>query len=296
MSDTEKNINKEIVELLTDDIQAHREHVQKLYRNAVWIGGVVIAAGVGLIVFSLGEQINAQILAYRIDEALQKRVETLTGEKVRDAEVEINKAAELIKTESIQKISAAGDVAKNDALVYIDQYLNQKIGQQIEALLKPRIEEITAESLPELVGKTILPPGIVAAFARSNRGGGACPKGWAPFREAGGRTIVGAGKHQNAGLSEYPSYYDDPTHSVGGEELVTITLDQMPGHNHSIQGLGNNNGTGTDIQAVNIGTAGSTMNRGVIGTMRDGYSWNTGGGQPHNNMPPYIALYFCKKD
>ena len=22
----------------------------------------------------------------------------------------------------------------------------------------------------------------------------------------------------------------------------------------------------------------------------------TGGNQPHNNMPPYIALYFCKKD
>jgi microcystin-dependent protein len=21
-----------------------------------------------------------------------------------------------------------------------------------------------------------------------------------------------------------------------------------------------------------------------------------GGNQPHNNMPPYIALYFCKKD
>lgn len=133
----------------------------------------------------------------------------------------------------------------------------------------------------------------VIAFNRSERAGGACPRGWSLFAPAGGRVIIGAGQHPNDGLSEYPSYADDPNDATGGEERVKLTLDQMPAHSHPVSpyGWGHSiNGSG-DTRRLDLD---------------DGFPWNNitgnleaesrGGSKPHNNMPPYIALYFCKKD
>ena len=142
--------------------------------------------------------------------------------------------------------------------------------------------------------------GAVIAFDRSeDRGGGvaggACPSGWTLFRAAGGRMIVGAGTHTNIdahgfALTDYPAFSDDPTNAVGGTETETLSVDALPAHSHSV----------VDEESLRLfdgrmlggsGTQGNVRKRAVSLE-----STETGSGRAHNNMPPFISLYFCTKD
>ena len=65
----------------------------------------------------------------------------------------------------------------------------------------------------------------------------------------------------------------------------------MPVHNHD-NGSGKYlvQGTGSDTVHAKTDLSEHEIN------IRHGVTINAaGGGQPHNNMPPYIALHFCQK-
>lgn len=84
---------------------------------------------------------------------------------------------------------------------------------------------------------------------------------------------------------------DDDTYplgSEGGEATHTLTVDEMPPHNHNYNSElpGKEGGTLGGIK-VSYGTAYDNVE--VNGIL------NTGGGQPHNNMPPYVAFYIWAK-
>lgn len=91
-------------------------------------------------------------------------------------------------------------------------------------------------------------------------------------------------------------------HQIGenfGSNSVTLTTQEMPAHTHPVQIYGQNdaskrqsapaNGTalGTPLAAAftAAGTANSPFPPAMIGP--------TGGGQPHENRQPYLAMNFC---
>lgn len=77
------------------------------------------------------------------------------------------------------------------------------------------------------------------------------------------------------------------TGSTGGEYKHQLTVDELANHYHQTTYE-----YGTNLVATNGGGAGwthytcNTGNRGVNGT---------GGNQPHNNMMPYLSVYFWKR-
>ncbi len=95
---------------------------------------------------------------------------------------------------------------------------------------------------------------------------------------------------QGAGLSPYV------LGEAIGQENVSLISSQMPLHNHAVNA---SSGAGTLVAAsgafwaadgasrggkVYASTGGATMGAGAIG--------QTGGGLPHNNIQPYLALNF----
>lgn len=97
----------------------------------------------------------------------------------------------------------------------------------------------------------------------------------------GGRFLIGANDTYKSG-------------ATGGEATHKLTIAEMPSHNHvagaydgySIQ----NNGlvTGSDVQGV-------TINTGVTGPSSRISTKDAGGGQVHNNLPPYLSVYMWKR-
>ena len=91
---------------------------------------------------------------------------------------------------------------------------------------------------------------------------------WAAY--GAGRMLLGVGSDGNGN-----SYTAGQT---GGESTHLLTTAEMPSHNHSIDAVSQvvqpNANVNTTVKVPGAGTSG-----------------NAGGGQAHNNMPPYIALY-----
>lgn len=81
-------------------------------------------------------------------------------------------------------------------------------------------------------------------------------------------------------------WYSDILGEKGGEKEVTLTIDQIPPHDHK-------DGKINDAIAANTGSRSAVVihnsESGTIPTTK------TGGGQPHNNMPPYLRIKFIIK-
>lgn len=69
--------------------------------------------------------------------------------------------------------------------------------------------------------------------------------------------------------------------STGGENEVTLTVEQIPPHNHRVASYKGNGSTADGYNA--------RMGDGVWES--NIYTITIGGGQPHNNMPKFYAVY-----
>lgn len=104
-----------------------------------------------------------------------------------------------------------------------------------------------------------------------------------------------------------------PVNQTGGEEKHTLTVNEMPSHQHNLKTTSNGSGYFSMLNADSAGSAwvgdtqfmlaakrkvGSTGFDATITTsnlMTGEPIGNTGGGQSHNNMPPYLAVYMWKR-
>ena len=111
----------------------------------------------------------------------------------------------------------------------------------------------------------VAPGGAVLAFDLPD----GCPEGWVAHPDSRGRFIVGVGDQK--GLTA------KPFHQIGGAEEHKLTSKEIPWLSGTVVAANLNEG-----------------DKFVWDLQRNGREFqdNT---EPHNNMPPFIALYFCKK-
>lgn len=135
------------------------------------------------------------------------------------------------------------------------------------------------------------PAGAVLAFDLPSQ----CPDGWSPFAEGQGRVVVGASFGIDDNLFRGTALTQRKYRDHGGEERVTLTEAQMPEHRH-ISGDFDSIMTGVGAGQAPAGLLEDIQESGRANLYRRGAMPVAGGSEPHNNMPPYIALYLCKKD
>lgn len=104
-----------------------------------------------------------------------------------------------------------------------------------------------------------------------------------------GRMVIGMG--QGPGLT------GRTLGEQGGESTTTLTIAQMPAHSHAMAA---NSGNGTSANPVNniLSTPGADRDQHLYGsgamvTMGANTIGIGGGSQPHNNMQPFLGLYYC---
>lgn len=141
-----------------------------------------------------------------------------------------------------------------------------------------------------------IPRGAVIAFDRDDLDADSCPPGWEPFTMARGRTIVGAGDPAAApakfGFDENGIALTHRVHRQhGGEEAHVLSAAALPEHAHELA----ENFAGVLSRIANGGDKGFQWKEGVDEFGYSVRSGTVGEGAAHNNMPPFIALYFCKK-
>ena len=119
----------------------------------------------------------------------------------------------------------------------------------------------------------LVPPGVIVMWSGSIAN---IPSGWALCDGTNGtpdlrnRFIVGAGSSYAVGAK-------------GGAAEVTLTVDQMPSHRHSVAAQ---SGTGSGVTGLYYGDG---------TTSRTVWTSYVGDGKPHENRPPYYALAFIMK-
>lgn len=131
-----------------------------------------------------------------------------------------------------------------------------------------------SDDTPSVEGSSI-PAGLISMWFGD---ASSVPSGWAICDGNNGtpdlrdRFVLGAGTKYAVG-------------ATGGSEEVTLTVAQMPEHNHNLICAYYNQGN-SSYEPLHPASAGTSMSNVVE---------SAGNSQPHPNMPPYYALLFIMK-
>lgn len=105
-----------------------------------------------------------------------------------------------------------------------------------------------------------------------------------------GRFLLGAGSNAANSTHYWGSYpagsANFPAGETGGEATHTLTVDEMPSHTHP-ERLEWSNTAGWGVTGTGNGSHAVVDQGSVTGA--------TGGGKPHNNLPPYLVVFMWRR-
>lgn len=223
---------------------------------------------------------QSELAQYRSDtRASLELTETRVDEAV--ADVKAQEAQALQATETLQARIRDLNQTVDDSRV-LDQ-----IDARADAALRNLDEK--------LIARLEFPADAVVAFAKARPRGMApngptddpCPQGWTRYQDADGRFIIGVGP-------------DDSPFKEGGAREHVLAPIELPGHQHNIVVSGAQTNRLVDSSRFDSGSGNSPTvhdqgKRHPYASPQTLTTESTGGNAAHNNLPPYIALYFCKK-
>jgi hypothetical protein len=178
------------------------------------------------------------------------------------------------------------------------------IGDIIECLKKMDAENATLKQ--ELLAAK-LPSSAIVAFDSTDLDEDHCPSGWTPFLLARARVLVGGG---DPSKSPEKMAYDEQGRKLqgyvlrqhGGEQIHKLTADELPVYSPVIikeNGTVFNTHESSAVPCLDSGC----NNLGVLSEPRPGQAsvalhFNGFGKEDkhHNIMPPFLSVYYCKKN
>lgn len=261
-----------------DEAKTYREFLQSQFR---WITiGVSSLAAVGVALFvwffsdsvsqtqiQIGKvladaketmlmTIDSKVIDYRILQDLKSRVESMV-------KIEVGNQAEKTTKDIIQpKVTQL-------AIAIVDEIANKKIDEAIAI----QIKKIQSFNVEELLQHAAIPAGAIAAFSQG------CPTGWGVFAGAAGRTIIGAGQSGDSTLRSSGEF--------GGSEFHSLSIEELPQQQIELGGL-------VGLSSVDRYNAGGS-DYPVVGKT-NGVLQIGGLGKSFSTMPPFLVLYYCKKE
>lgn len=168
------------------------------------------------------------------------------------------------------QIGFTGASLNTSNLSYIAGYTDN--GTKIKDVSKSVLQSWLGVSDSDLLNK-IYPVGSIYISVNSTNPGDFLGGTWVEFGQ--GKTLVGV----NTSETEF-----DTVEKTGGEKTHKLAISEMPSHNHY-----------NDTWAASSSGSQYLYFYGQKGTPGDRYTGSTGGGGAHNNLQPYITVYFWKR-
>lgn len=217
-----------------------------------------------------GDGVNVNKVAYGGRTLIDLTSDTVTPQTLVQGATAHNAAGEMIEGKNP---GSSGDMLKSD---YDPESAVQEAGG-IAAYVDGTIYSDDSETTPENILSTteevlrkVYPVGAI--YMSINSASPADLFGFGTWERVKDRFLLAAGDSYAAG-------------GTGGEATHTLTIDEMPKHNHTIRwGYGSGSADPTRVRIDANSPEAPWPN-----------SAYTGGGEPHNNMPPYLTVYVWRR-
>lgn len=217
----------------------------------------------------------------------------IIAEQVEETKTQINELNALksaIDNEvSLLKTTLSDAASQRESLVVRSENVERAV-ELSDRLLREggQINDIVVAALgdeevrQEIVSAAAFPKGAVVAFSDQAELSPVCPTGWSFYRQTQGRFLIGASDLYLPG-------------ETGGQAQTTLNLAQLPTHTHQI-GRSDGRPLGFRVYPLGGDRQAQILHKDGPDFVDSFQALPTGEGKPVSNMPPYLALYYCKKD